>query len=404
MRLSDEEQRMLDGVYGEMTRKNMKVLVTLGKIFGAERMIKINNVHTPGVSYRVTGDAGLNYVKEASQSVKFKIPATLNTIGIDYENWENVGFPAEFSNKQMELCECYKKMGAITTNTCTPYFVGSVPSFGEHIAWGESSAIVFANSVLGARTNREGGPTALAAAITGRVPEYGLHLDENRKGTHLIRVEKQPETDKDYAVLGYFAGLLVGQDIPVFEGIKSRPSIENLKALGAALASSGAAALFHMIGITPEASRKSDVVRSNVDAVMFGQDEHDRVCEKFYLTGAIDFVVLGCPHTSIIEIRDIAKMIAGKKIKTGLWVCASRQVKSLADTMGYSKMITDAGGEIICDTCPVLCATLTERKYQTVATNSGKMAHYAPGLWNMQPLLLDTSDCIKSAVSGEWRG
>jgi predicted aconitase len=294
-------------------------------------------------------------------------------------------------------------MGAIATNTCTPYFTGSVPAYGEHIAWGESSAIVFSNSVLGARTNREGGPTALAAAITGRVPKYGLHLDENRRGTHLIRVERQPKTDKDYAVLGYFAGQIAGKEVPVFDGIKTPPSIENLKALGAALASSGASALFHMIGFTPEARQRKNVIGDKADAILFGENEYDKVCEKFLFSGQVDFVVLGCPHTSIVEIRDIAKLLTGRKIKAGLWVCTSRQIKSLSDTMGYSKIITDAGGEIICDTCPVLCATLIERSYRTVATNSGKMAHYAPGLWNMQPVLLDMGQCIDAAVRGEWR-
>jgi predicted aconitase len=346
----------------------------------------------------------LNYVKDASQGAAFKIPATLNSIGIDYEDWEKIGFPEEFSHKQIELSQCYKKMGAIAVNTCTPYLTGSLPVFGEHIAWGESSAIVFANSVLGARTNREGGPTALAAAITGRVPAYGLHLDENRRGTHLIRVEKQPKTDKDFAALGYFAGQIAGNGTPVFEGIKKHPSIENFKSLGAALASSGASALFHMIGHTPEAPEKSCVIGDDAAPVVFGQGEYDQVCEKFSLFGAIDFVVIGCPHASIIEIRDIARMLEGKKIKSGLWVCTARQVKSLADAMGYSKSIIDAGGEIICDTCPVLCATLTQRGYKTVATNSGKMAHYAPGLWNMQPALLDMNECVKAAIDAEWRG
>ncbi len=404
MRLTAEEQKMLDGDYGKAVQKCMKVLVALGDINGAERMIEVNNVHSPGVSYRVTGDAGLGYVRDVSEEVGFKVPATLNSIGIDLQDWKEIGFPEDFSHKQLELSACYEKMGAIATNTCTPYLTGSLPVFGEHIAWGESSAIVFANSVLGARTNREGGPTALAAAVTGRVPAYGLHLDENRRGEHLIEVEIELKTDKDFAVLGYFTGKLVGGHIPVFAGIEKRPRLESLKALGAALASSGAVALYHIVGHTPEAPVKSAVIDDGVKPVIFGRKEYDEVCEKFSLTGPIDFVVLGCPHVSIIEMGEIAEQLKGKKIKSGLWVCAARQVRSLADTMGYSRIILDAGAEIICDTCPVLCCTLTDRGYKTVATNSGKMAHYAPGLWNLQPVLLNTDECVRAAIDGKWEG
>ncbi len=401
MKLTSEEQKMLGGEYGKTVQKCMKVLVALGDIYGAEHMIEVNNVHSPGVSYRVTGDAGLNYVKEASDGTVFKIPTTLNTIGIDYENWEAMEYPEEFAHKQIELSESYEKMGALCTNTCTPYLVGNVPMKGEHIAWGESSAIVFANSVLGARTNREGGPTALAAAVTGRVPAYGLHLDENRKGTHLIKVEMELKTDKDYAVMGYYVGRLVGSAVPVFEGIKERPRLESFKALGAALASSGAVALYHVIGFTPEAPVKEAVINGEVETIVFGQAEYDKVSEKFAMKGDIDFVVIGCPHVSINEMKEIADLLAGKKIKTGLWVCTSRQVKDLGERMGYVQTIIEAGGEVVCDTCPVLSFTL-DRGYKTVATNSGKMAHYAPGLWNLQPIMLQVNECIQAAIDGKW--
>lgn len=400
MHLTDEEQKMLDGSRGKTVQKCMKVLVKLGEIYGADHMIEIHNVHSPGVSYRVAGDAGLNYVKEASREACFCVPTTLNTIGIDSENWEKVGFDKDFSLHQLELSDAYKQMGGIPVNSCTPYLSGNLPMLGEHIAWGESSAIAFVNSVLGARTNREGGPTALAAAVTGRVPAYGFHLDENRKGKYLIKVEMDLKTDKDFAVLGYFVGKIAGKDVPVIDGIKNRPTLENYKALSAAVASSGAVALYHVVGFTPEAPTREAVI-GDVEPIAFGKAEYDKVCEKFYLTGQIDFVVLGCPHVSIIEMKEIAGMLEGKKVKSGLWVCTSRQIKHLGDKMEYTNIIEDAGGEVICDTCPVLCCTL-DRGYKTLATNSGKMAHYAPGLWNLQPVLLDTSECIQAAISGRW--
>ena len=253
MHLTQHEQDMLEGKYGQTVQRSMKVLVALGKIYGAECMVEVQNVHSPGVSYRVAGNAGLGYVKDASRDACFCVPTTLNTIGIDEEDWQKIGFPEDFSHKQLELSAAYRMMGAIPLNTCTPFLCGSLPKFGEHVAWGESSAICFANSVLGARTNREGGPSALAAAVTGRVPKCGFHLDENRKAKFLVNVQREPVTDKDFAVLGYAIGRQVGTEVPVFKGFTRRPTTENYKALCAALASSGAVALFHIAGFTPEA-------------------------------------------------------------------------------------------------------------------------------------------------------
>ena len=402
MHLTQYEQDMLDGKYGQIVKRSMKVLVALGKIYKAECMVEIQNVHSPGVSYRVAGNAGLAYVKDASEDACFCVPTTLNTIGIDEYDWKKVGFPEEFSHKQLELSDAYYKMGAIPLNTCTPFLCGSLPRFQESVAWGESSAVCFANSVLGARTNREGGPSALAAAITGRVPKYGFHLDENRKATFLVKVLKEPKTDKDFAVLGYSIGRQVGTEVPVFEGFTKRPTIENYKALCAALASSGAVALFHIAGFTPEAPSVEAVLSDNATTLVFDQNAYDKVTEKFSYQGPVDFVVLGCPHVSILELREIAGLLEGKKLKSALWVCVSRQVKLLGERMGYTQTIIEAGGEIICDTCPVLCYTLHERQYKTVATNSGKMAHYAPGHWNLQPLLLNTNECLSAAINGKW--
>lgn len=399
MYLTDEEKRMLSGERGEIVQKCMKVLVTLGEIYGAKRMLLINSVHSPGVSYRVTGDAGLNYVKEASKQACFAVPTTLNNVGIEMHDWEELGFDPEFARKQMELSQAYKEMGAVMSNSCTPYLYGNIPMLGEHIAWGESSAIAFANSVLGARTNREGGPTALAAAITGRVPEYGLHLDENRKGTCLFKVEIELRTDTDYASLGYYAGSIANIGVPVFTGIHKRPSIESLKALSAALASSGAVALFHIVGITPEAPTLEAVIDKEVPVYTFGTREYAQAFEKFNYSGDVDFVVLGCPHASIQEIKEIASLVKGKKVKAETWVCTSHQIKDLAAQMDCLKILEDAGVRIICDTCPVLCQTLN-RGFTNVVTNSGKMAHYIRGLWNVKSRLAQTEECIKAAVNG----
>ena len=399
MYLTDEESSMLNGDQGEIIQKCMKVLVTLGEIYGAKRMLKINSVHSPGVSYRVTGDAGLNYVKEASAQGCFVVPTTLNNVGIDMHNWEKLGFEPEFAKSQIELSKAYEDMGAIMSNSCTPYLYGNIPMLGEHVAWGESSAIAFVNSVLGARSNREGGPSALAAAITGRVPEYGLHLDENRKGTCLFEVNVELASDTDFASMGYYAGTIAGKGVPVFTGLKKRPTMENLKALSAALASSGAVALFHIVGITPEAPTLESVMDKDVPVYTFGEEEYSQAFEKFNYSGDVDFVVFGCPHASIQEIKVIASLVKGKKVKAETWICTSHQIRDLAAQMDCLKTLEEAGITIMCDTCPVLCQTL-DRGFTNVVTNSGKMAHYIRGLWNIKSRLAQVEDCVRAAVNG----
>ncbi|RLC35769.1 MAG: hypothetical protein DRH33_08115 [Candidatus Nealsonbacteria bacterium] len=400
MYLTDEEKRMLYEDKREIVRKSMKILITLGEIYGAERLLKINNAHSPGVSYRVTGDAGLNFVKDASKEGCFKVPTTLNTIGIDSENWEKMYFAKDFALKQIEILDAYRKMGGISTYTCTPYLVGNIPMMGEHIAWGESSAVAYANSVLGARTNREGGPTVLAAAITGRVPEYGYHFDRNRQGKFLFNIDVKLKTNRDFAILGYFAGKIAGKEVPVFEGIKNQPKLYDLMSLSAALASSGAVALFHIIGITPEALTNERVI-GNQKSIKFGYKEYNEVLKKFSVEGEIGLVVIGCPHCTINEFAKIAEFLSGKKVKSDFWVLSSRQVKILADKMGYTKIIEKAGAQIICDTCPVLAPT-SPKGYRTLVTNSAKLAHYAPGLWNLKTGLLEIEDCVKTAIKGYW--
>ncbi len=397
MYLTDIEKEMLEGKQGKLVQKCMEILVTLGEIYGAEKMIEINNVHSPGVSYRVAGDAGLDYVKEASTQGKFAVPITLNTGGIDGADWERKGFPADFSLCQLELNEAYEKMGGLPTYSCTPYLNGNVPLKGQHVAWGESSAIIFANSVLGARTNREGGPSALAAAVTGRVPAYGFHLDENRKASLLVKVNMDLKTDRDYAVLGYYVGQIIGIGVPVFTNMKP-PRLEGLKAMGAALASSGGSALYHIEGVTPEAPTKEAVLEEQYKTIEFGQEEYDTVVKKFTLKQKPDFIVIGCPHCSITEIEEIAKALEGKKVTTDMWICLSGQVYYLAERSGFVKTIEEAGATFIRDTCPVLCPTFVDKGYKACITNSGKMAHYIRGLWNMDSALSQLDDCIAAAL------
>lgn len=254
MRLTDEEKRMLDGGQGTAVCKSMEILVALGEIYDAERMVPVQSVHMPGSSIVVAGEAGTSLVEEMSASVeRFAAFTTLNPCAIDRAQWQALALREEEVEPQLRLTRAYEKMGGISCHTCTPYFIGNVPRMGEHIAWGESSAVAYANSVLGARTNREGGPSALASAITGRAPAYGFHLDENRRGHLLVEVATAIQRFYDYGNLGYYVGTIAQEKVPVFAGIPPSATPDELKILGAALASSGAVALYHAVGVTPEA-------------------------------------------------------------------------------------------------------------------------------------------------------
>jgi predicted aconitase len=272
---------------------------------------------------------------------------------------------------------------------------------GEHIAWGESSAIVFANSVLGARTNREGGPSALAAAVTGRVPAYGYHLDENRKATWLVNVDTPLVSDRDYAVMGYYVGRIVGKDVPLFVGL-SRPRLESLKAMGAALASSGAVALYHIEGVTPECPDRKTVLAESYKTIRFGREEYAEVVDKFRLKEEADLVVIGCPHCSINELKELAGALDGKTVRTDMWICVAGPVYSLAERCGYVDLLKKTGATFIRDTCPILCPT-SGKGYKAVSTNSGKLAHYIRGLWDVDSELVEFEDCVKAALTGKSR-
>jgi predicted aconitase len=253
MRLTKEEKEMLEGIHGYPVQKSMEILVGLGECFDAEKMIPVSSAHILSTLGGI-GEGGNLFIQEmANKGGKFTIFTDTNPLSIEPWLWKDFGISEEFAQEEISLNNTCSKMGAFLCNTCTPYLIGHNPQFRQHVAWNESSAIVFANSVLGARTNREGGPSALAAALTGRVPEYGYHLDRNRHGNFGVVVNATLNHLHDYGTLGYFIGKIAEDKVPVFFGIPHSVHWDELKHLGAAVATSGSVALFHVIGVTPEA-------------------------------------------------------------------------------------------------------------------------------------------------------
>ncbi|EKQ53141.1 MAG: hypothetical protein B655_1456 [Methanobacterium sp. Maddingley MBC34] len=381
MYLTREEEKMYAGKYGPAVEKSMEILVALGDIYGADGMVEIVSAQISGVSYKTIGDAGLEYLNDlASDGAQVQVPSTLNPAGVDLDQWKSLGFPEEFTRKQLLIVEAYRKMGISTTCTCTPYLVGNVPPLGSHIAWSESSAVCYANSVLGARTNREGGPGALSAAICGRTPNYGYHLDPGRVPNLLVEVET-PLTGSDYGAMGYLVGKAVGNGVPYFklqDKQQIKPQVNQLKALGAALASSGAVALYHMENTTPE-YREVIQHTGNLEKLTITRNDLDNTREKLSTAQNPDLVCLGCPHASLDEIKEVALKLDGKKLANQLWVCTSISVKAASDRMGYTEMIEKAGGHVVCDTCMVV-APIEDMGFKVIGVDSAKAANYVPGM------------------------
>jgi predicted aconitase len=397
MYLTKNEQKMLDGEEGYAVKKSMEILVALGNIYGAEKLIEVGSVQVAGVSYHNLGNAGLEFLNELAKDGKVKVLTTLNPAGMDLENWQNLGIDPEFARKQNLVIEAFSKMGIIVSCTCTPYLIGNLPRYGEHVAWSESSAVTFANSVIGAKTNREGGPSALAAAFVGKTPYYGLHLDENRVPHIQVEVTADLEKFSDWGALGYSIGTQAPAKIPYITGIKDA-SVDVLKTFCASVVTFGSKPLFYMQGITPASEKylppkeKITIDASDLKAA------YDAINDE---TEDIDFVCIGCPHASIKEISQIANLLKGKKIspKTEFWVATSRPAKQLSDKRGYTKIIEDAGAKFACDTC--MAVAPLKGRFRAIATTSAKGCYYSRHN-KMLTKMGSLEECIEAGVSGKW--
>jgi predicted aconitase len=373
-------------------RKAMELLVRLGDIYGAEEFVEIGSAQASGISYKSIGDPGVEFLEGfADEGAEVQVQTFANPAGMDMARWEEMGVSDEFADKQRRIIAALREMGVTVALTCTPYLAGNLPGPNEHVAWAESSAVSFANSVLGARTNREGGPAALAAAITGRTPKYGLHLAENRTPTHLIEVADSLETQADFAALGSWTGRIVEDGKPYFAGVDGATT-DQLKALGAAMAATGAVALHFVEGVTTEAPPPDDVER-----LQYGEAEREAEYEELSATEDTDLIVFGCPHASVEELSTVADRLEGETLDRDLWVCTSSAVKSQADRMGYTETIEAAGGTVLSDTCNVV-APIEELGYESTATDSAKAASYLPGFGEQAVRFDDKLALLEEAI------
>ena len=396
MKLTSEEQDMLNGKHGKAVKKSMEILTTLGEIFDAEDMVDVVSVQVAGVSYANLGEAGLEFLTEMAEDGKIKVLTTLNPAGMDRENWQRLGIDEDFARNQNRAIEVFAKMGIITTCSCTPYLIGNSPHYGQHLAWAESSAVCYANSVIGARTNREGGPSALASVLTGKTPRYGYHLDENRHGQVLFKVNAPVNGTDEFGVLGKIIGDKLGKlgkKIPYITGIPLA-TVEELKSFCASVATYGGTALFHMEGITPESERYP---KPSDTFFEINQDDLDVTrSELIDEDSEIDFVSIGCPHASIHEIATIATLLEGKKVKKEFWITTARPTKKMADEAGYSKLIEEAGAKFAADTCCVVAPI--KGRFKGIMVDSAKACYYGRAKNKFKVKIGSVEECVEEAI------
>ena len=427
MKLTAHEQSMLDGKDGKARQKAMELLVRYADALGAERFVATDNIAgVPGSTnaflqkyYQQKGggvyDAIFSFFDLDSDELVEVPKAAAHTChlqgGFDPDNWQILGATPESFKISQESEAFIAGRGVQILKTCTPYLAGNVPKRGDHCAWMESSAVVYCNSVIGARTNTEGRESTSAAMLTGVIPDWGFHREENRFGSHLIDVDFEIESVMDWGMLGYFVGDAVQERIPVLSGrFTGDDLLIRHKHFGAAAASSGGVEMYHIAGVTPEAPSVEAAFggRKPLEVIPYGREERRRTYDNLNSKASdtqVDFVMLGCPHYSLEQIRTAAAMLADKRVSanTKLWIFTSRAVKAVADAQGFSKQLRDAGAVLLTDTCSSISQAIPPGT-KVAALDSAKQTHYLPAFMNIQAWFGSTQDCIDAAVTGRWNG
>jgi predicted aconitase len=408
LRLSDRDRAMQNGDHGPAAQLAMSILVRMADVYEAGELMDISQAHIDSTIY--LGDATLEFAERlASLGARVAVPTSLNVSGVDECGWKDWAVSPEWAAKAARQMLAYERMGAVPTWTCAPYQTHMRPSFGQQIAWGESNAIAFANSVIGARTERYPDLLDICCAITGRVPAVGLHLTEHRAGQMLLRLVDVPaalqQDDQFFAVLGHLVGKLAEDRIPVIDGIVVKPAEDQLKAFAAAAASSGRVALFHMVGVTPEAPTLETAFQGRAAPPAMEMTTADLRAARRELTTAdgqpLDMVILGSPHFSLAEFSLLAPLVAGRRTHPSVrfLVTSSRLMKERAAEAGVLAPIVAFGAEITLDTC-ILASPMLPPEIKTLMTNSAKYAYYAPSLLNTRVTFGSLADCVRSAVEG----
>ena len=401
MQLTDIEKKILAGEEGEAKQIAMEILTNIGEALEADSFVEVSSVQAMAHfgSLHIAGRDWLE--KLACMGGKCCVPTTQDPASIPFKHWQEMGYDSEYAENQYRLEAAIMKLGEMPKWSCTPYYQGSVPRAGQNIAWAESSAVSFANSVLGARTNRTPAGLAVCAALTGKMPRYGLYLPENRKATIKINVEAAGLTSLDYNTIGIITGKIAGAKIPAIYGLPQSTTNDQLKYLGASAASSGQVALYHADGITPEALF-TDVFdgKAPEEEFVITRKDLDDEAERMSAPGEWQpqLAVVGCPHYSSEEVIRLAEMLGDRKVSEGkaFWVFTTAETESLAERMGIKQKLEDAGVRIMAQTCLVISPLVGG--YKKLITDSGKFASYLPSEHNIDIRYAETEKCVEAVT------
>lgn len=410
--LTEHDQALLDGELGKAAQVAMQIVLRMAELQGARRLVDVTQAHIDGCIY--TGPASLRFARQLVQwGAKVRVPTTLNSISVDQRRWRELGVDPALGEPASALGDAYMAMGAQLSYTCAPYLLDSAPKAGEQIVWAESNAVVYANSVLGARTLKYPDYLDICIALTGRAPLIGCHLDAQRKARLQIELPALDDLDDAfYPLLGYHIGALAGSRVPLVLGLEKRkPSLDDLKAFGAAFATTSAAPLFHIAGVTPEAIDPAQVLEAGTRIPVEKIRLQDLMLSWRELNSArdprVDVVSLGNPHFSLGEFAHLARLCRGrhKHPDVVLAITCGRAVLEQAREAGHIAVIEAFGATLVTDTCwcmlgePVIPPAAT-----TLMTNSGKYAHYAPGLVGRKVHFASLAECVDAACSATASG
>jgi predicted aconitase len=410
MQLNSFETALLDGEHGEPRRRALMQQIEVGRFFDAEDFVEISQVHVMADTESL-GEAGVEFLESqagfADVERRVVVPTVTDPRGIDFCTYRQLRQQDIWAQRERRTIDALRAMGVLTTDTCINYQTISPPVFGEHLAFGDTGSVIYANSVAGARSNFEGGPSALAAALTGRTPRYGYHLDQHRRATHRFLVNDRPHTLSDWGALGGIIGRRTGSywTVPVIEGIDEAPRSDELKHFGAALASYGSVALFHMVGVTPEAPNVDAVMDAPLAPQSIGRSDLDAFYASFgLLDGRVDVVVFAAPQLSLLEIQQLASLLDGKRIAEGtsLLVATSPEIKTGCDRLGFTATIEQAGGTVLKGVCfyQMYAREMAQANgWETLVTNSAKLTNIIAG-YGYRPFLATMEQCVDAAVSG----
>jgi predicted aconitase len=407
MKLNDEERDILAGKCGNVPQQALQHQIKVGDFFGAEDFVQVTQAHIMADTESL-GEAGVQWLERLAATAdgerRVRVPTITDPRGTDFAHAAYLEQTSSMLDLERRAIAAFVQLGVTMTDTCINYQTIQAPMRNEHVAFGDTGVVIYSNSICGARSNFEGGPSALAAGLTGRTPRYGFHLSDKRRATLKIRVDFTPTSLNDWGALGGVIGRIAGNYwvVPAIEGIEDTPRSDQLKHFGAAMASFGSIALFHLVGLTPEAGRIADVAAADLPSRLVTKDDVDALQKSYHTDDRVDVVVFSAPQLSLFELRDLAALCEGRKFAVPLLAVTSPQVKPDSDRLGFTASIEDAGGLVMSGMCfyQSYAREIAEAKgWKRLVTNSAKLVNILGG-YGYQPMIASMEACVEAAITG----